>query len=1215
MEEGSLVGNTSVAGNESETAGDASSWAHSANSTFDSPGTATAAGDSAESTSDGPSTTTGEASATDPATSTDESTSNAYSTSTRPSAASDSTTSPVPPLTQSPAPVEVDASSAGQGLDAGSTAPSATDPPMPVSAQSTDTTSEGQLTSSAEETGNPSYPTPPQTTGSLPTESGSQATREWQSNEQTTKQQNTGSTTGATQTTNPSMDRSAATGTGTAVPVNLDAGRPEASEPSSLDAGIAVDDAGDAAASSYAATSTTTQQSGGNSADAGTAVCEETSVRSLSHPCGLNGRGTVLEICNMGLWFAASCSDPDVCADTATQVLPCGDDSIQTQVCVAGSWQDTSSCGAASICANGSLKTGTTPCGLNLRGGLVQTCVNEAWLDTGFCDDADVCTDEAARRGNSACGLNQRGNLSEYCVTGRWIESADCEDPDSCTDGESTIVTASCGPNGRGSEHRVCVEGSWQSSLCQDADVCLDGIVQANLGCGRNARGTLVQTCSDGQWNFGTCLDNDVCVDSSSRLGAAICGLNQRGSFEEVCVVGQWSSTSVCEDPDTCVDDTTRPGTTFCEAERTGTLQQTCFMGGWLDTETCELSAPCKDDSSRVGTTPCGANDRGTLEQTCLFGAWRDTDFCSDTDICIDGTSDLSNEPCGANGRGFLLDECVLGEWVTSQTCLDVDICVDGTTQLGTTPCGDARGTFQRLCVDGQWTDSENCMEPAVCFDAGAQAGNTPCGLNARGVLAQRCESGNWVDDDDCIDPDECIDDMTGPGTTACDAGSGSLERICRLGQWLDSSNCLVPAEPRPNILLVVSDDVGAEASSVYPSVAGATTPVPTPTLEALAAQGLTFDNAWASPMCSPTRSTILTGKYGNRTGVTNAGRELTLEHETLYERIARELPGQYAMGVFGKWHLAGTNSNENQANEVLHVLASGVPTFRGFMGAAVEDFFRWEAVDETGVISQVEEYSTTQITNWALDYIQQHEEQSADTPWFVYVPYNAAHDPYQVPPSHLHNVDLGTLSEGESVTSIPVYKAMLQALDTEFGRLVGAVDLSETIVIYMGDNGTPREVKDTGSNIRGSKQGVYEGGVRVPLVISGAGVSRVGEREDDLVVSTDLFATILSLTGLDVPQVHDSYALNPLLAKSSASTGRTHAFTELCNVAGSHYAIRDTRYKLLYEERRWQLYDLATDPLETRNLYADSTLATVRSELETALRGIQRGSTAGCFR
>jgi arylsulfatase A-like enzyme len=421
----------------------------------------------------------------------------------------------------------------------------------------------------------------------------------------------------------------------------------------------------------------------------------------------------------------------------------------------------------------------------------------------------------------------------------------------------------------------------------------------------------------------------------------------------------------------------------------------------------------------------------------------------------------------------------------------------------------------------------------------------------------------------------------------------------------------------RPNILFIVADDFGAEASILYPQLSGNSGQVPTPNLQALAAGGVVFDNVWANPVCSPTRAAIVSGLYGHRTGVTNVGEVLQPATTTsIFEYIAAASPENYAMAVYGKWHL-GPN--------IQHVRDTGVPEFRGIISGGISNYFNWSYTDIDGTTTSTTTYSTTALTNFAIEFIADHEAgPSASEPWFMYLPYNAPHGTgastgFQVPPANLHSVNVGGLQPGAIQNSIPVYKAMIQAMDTEIGRLlaslgpVGSPERDNTVIIFMGDNGTPMAVKDSGARVRGSKSSIYEGGVRVPLFVTGPGVTRAGAREDALVVATDLYATLAELSGVPVSQVGNSFSLVPLLGDAGAVTGRTFAFTEMCTTQ-KFYAIKNDRHKLMNNNGAWALYDLVADPLETTNRYNDASLASVRATLEAELLALEQSAQDGCF-
>ncbi|MEM7220864.1 MAG: sulfatase-like hydrolase/transferase [Pseudomonadota bacterium] len=419
------------------------------------------------------------------------------------------------------------------------------------------------------------------------------------------------------------------------------------------------------------------------------------------------------------------------------------------------------------------------------------------------------------------------------------------------------------------------------------------------------------------------------------------------------------------------------------------------------------------------------------------------------------------------------------------------------------------------------------------------------------------------------------------------------------------------PPEPpnpsaQPNILIVIADDIGAEASSLYPTLAGDTGQVAMPSLEALAETGVVFDAAWSNPVCTPTRGNILSGQHGHQTDVLAVGDDLDPDTTTsIFEYLAADAPMPYAMAAFGKWHLGGTSQT---------TLEHGIPLFRGSLGGAVSDYFDWTIVSTDRADEDTSVYATTAQTDFAIDFIG-----SQTNPWFVYLAYNAPHSSssggFQVPPSALHSVDVGNLQPGDTQSSTAVYQAMVQALDTELGRLLAAVDLDNTIVIFLGDNGTPAAVQDSGVGLSGRKGNVLEGGVRVPFVVGGA-VSRRGERESKPITATDIYATVAAYAGISVSQIGDSFSLVPLLNSTTADDGdyaRTHAFTEFCN-NNDHWAIRDQRYKLMSTRGAVSLFDLVADPQESNNRHNDPNLASEQLSLETQLAQLAGSAPHGCF-
>jgi arylsulfatase A-like enzyme len=436
-------------------------------------------------------------------------------------------------------------------------------------------------------------------------------------------------------------------------------------------------------------------------------------------------------------------------------------------------------------------------------------------------------------------------------------------------------------------------------------------------------------------------------------------------------------------------------------------------------------------------------------------------------------------------------------------------------------------------------------------------------------------------------------------------------------------------APSKPNILLIIADDLGAEATSLYPDLGGTKGQVPIPNIEALARNGVVFDNAWASPVCSPTRGTIVSGQYGFRTGVTTVGNVLPTSTVTLFDRLTAESP-TYTHAVFGKYHLGGGSIDPRpgtafpDATKILqHVRDLGITTYRGILGGGLTDYYSWTTYDINGPEVANTTFATTVLTNYAIDFIHQQQATKPDQPWFLYQAFNAPHaanggnNPYQVPPAELHHVDLsavGNPAPGSYATNIPIYQADIQSLDTEIGRLLAEVDLSKTLVIFVGDNGVPPPVKDTATGLRDAKGTTYEGGVRVPLIVAGAGVTRRG-REDNLFVTTDIYATVLDAAGVPVSHVNDSYSLKPLFSDEAASSGRTHSFSEVSNgINQRRYGLRDSRFKLVNDLGQWGLYDLVADAHEATNLYQSPQYAAARAALQAEIAVLKSGAAPGYF-
>gem|GEM_PF-597661 len=396
--------------------------------------------------------------------------------------------------------------------------------------------------------------------------------------------------------------------------------------------------------------------------------------------------------------------------------------------------------------------------------------------------------------------------------------------------------------------------------------------------------------------------------------------------------------------------------------------------------------------------------------------------------------------------------------------------------------------------------------------------------------------------------------------------GSG-VRQVDRLSS-LAGLDCTEP----PNILLVIADDFGLDALSSY-GIAEST--ADTPVLADLAENGLVFEQFWANPTCSPTRAALITGKHGVRTGVFQPGDLLPDSELSIQDQLEQALPGVYANAVIGKWHLAANNDFD-------HPERMGVQYFAGILGGGVNDYSDWALV-ENGNQSNSTEYTTSKFVDLSLDWIEQQQQ-----PWFLWLAMNAPHEPFHLPPAHLHSRNLSGTEADIDSNPLDYYQAMIEAMDTEIGRLLEGLDQQtreNTTIIFMGDNGTPRRVIQAPYTTAQGKGSLYQGGVNVPMFVSGAGVGRSGEREESLVGVTDLFATISEIVGVESGMPVDSISFAGLFDLEGVGT-RSFLYADGNNDEVSSWTIRNDQHKLIADEQgRMELYDLPPDPFENNDL------------------------------
>jgi len=366
------------------------------------------------------------------------------------------------------------------------------------------------------------------------------------------------------------------------------------------------------------------------------------------------------------------------------------------------------------------------------------------------------------------------------------------------------------------------------------------------------------------------------------------------------------------------------------------------------------------------------------------------------------------------------------------------------------------------------------------------------------------------------------------------------------------------PVTTGNNVLLIIVDDWGYDWSPVH-NTSGSMLPH-MPTLQSLANSGLSFNRAYAQPICSPTRATIITGRHPFRHGVgdPSTNNVLPASELTLPEIFTQEA-SSYALASFGKWHLGGGLIGPYTTggwNYFKGILQGGVPDTGSY-----SDWTKTEVID--GVASTTANYSTYTTTDQVNDAISWINNQS--DPWFCWLALNAPHTPFHQPPAEL--APAGGYTNLNDVSNTGLYRSMLEAMDSEIGRLLQSIDLASTNIILLGDNGSPGQVAQAPYGNGHAKSDLYEGGIHVPLVISGPdlGVS-AGSSSDALVHCVDLFATILQLGGINPSAATngvdaiDSKSLIPIL-NGSSSGSRTVIAEKFGATVGSGRALLSSDY------------------------------------------------------
>jgi len=417
-------------------------------------------------------------------------------------------------------------------------------------------------------------------------------------------------------------------------------------------------------------------------------------------------------------------------------------------------------------------------------------------------------------------------------------------------------------------------------------------------------------------------------------------------------------------------------------------------------------------------------------------------------------------------------------------------------------------------------------------------------------------------------------------------------------------NSCISPIEnKKPNVIIIMTDDQGFGDLGINknPNII-------TPNIDQFASESIQFDNFFVSPVCAPTRASLMTGRYSLRTGVrdTYNGGAIMSNTETTIAEILKE--ADYSTGIFGKWHLGDNypfRPSEQGFDESIIHLAGGIGQVGDFTNyykgnTSYFDPILWKNNKK----NQYDGYCSDIFAENAVKFI----EKNKNKPFFCYLSFNAPHTPLQVPKKYYNmykdlDPELGfndeslasKMSEKDKEDARRIY-GMVTNIDDNIGKVLNKLTElgieEETIIIFMTDNG-PQQFRYN-SNMKGLKGTVYNGGTRVPFYIKYAEKFKNSKVISRMSAHIDILPTILELCNLKIPSDRkiDGQSLVPLI--NSKPFNDRHLFSYWTRRFPEKYinmSIQNDNYKLVGNNdyngkiKDFELYDLIADPLESKNV------------------------------
>ena len=394
------------------------------------------------------------------------------------------------------------------------------------------------------------------------------------------------------------------------------------------------------------------------------------------------------------------------------------------------------------------------------------------------------------------------------------------------------------------------------------------------------------------------------------------------------------------------------------------------------------------------------------------------------------------------------------------------------------------------------------------------------------------------------------------------------------------SCNSNIDSQVHPNIILILTDDQGWGDLSL-----NGNEDLHTPNIDKIALNGVRFDRFFVSPVCSPTRAEILTGRHHTRTGVYDVslgGERINVDEETLGDLFKA---AGYKTAAYGKWH--------NGMQAPYHPNTRGFDQFYGFCSGHWGNYFN-PVLEKNGELVKGKGFITDDLTNHGIEFIRKNK----NNPFFLFMPFNTPHSPMQVPDKYWNkfkNKDLtqkgtlsdipddkysGTNSKGENHSKAAL--AMCENIDWNVGRIIETLEsqkiIDNTIIIYLSDNGPNGHRWN--AEMKGIKGSTDEGGTRSPMIISWKGNIPSGKKVSKIASGIDLLPTLIDISGIKVKPKNklDGVNLRQLIYQNDVNWQERYIY----NYWRGSLSLRSQDFRLDNENN---LYNMNDDPNQLNNV------------------------------